>query len=79
MDKVSLNRHVLLNDQGVGFKLLLFQQEIKVSLKWQVGVTSEVLLFRIFPGLEIINFYFVKVYTEGKVVDVIHWDLSVFP
>lgn len=45
----------------------------------QVWIANEFLLLRILPGFKVLDFNFVKVDAERKIIDAIHWNLAVLP
>jgi hypothetical protein len=79
MDIVSLNDNLFIDGQSLCFFLLLLQQVVNVCLNWEVGITHKFLLFSVFPCFEVANFNFVEVNAEGKIINVIYWDLAILP
>ena len=79
MDIVSLNDNLFIDGQSLCFFLLLLQQVVNVCLNWKVGITHKFLLFSVFPCFEVANFNFVEVNAEGKIINVIYWDLAILP
>jgi hypothetical protein len=79
MDMISLNHNLFINGQSLCFFFLLCQQNVDVCFNWKVWVTHELLLLAVFPSFEIAYLNFIEVNSKRKVIDVVEWDLAVFP